>query len=151
MAFFHVYNLSGGRPLILEITAKDTESLHEGDMLNVETGEADLAATNDTAFMGVLVSASDPASYTRIAGATYGTINAVDSTTVLKAVANPDAVYTDRVTGTARLAGVQLDIAGATAAQVLATDSNHDFNVIKSVTSSEEPLVIFVQAETYLY
>ena len=151
MAFFHRYNLSGGRPLIIEVTAKDTESLHEGDMLNAESGEADLAATNDAGFIGLLVGAADPASYTRIPGASYGTINAVDSTTVLKAIANPDAVYTDAVTGSARNMGVNLDITGATAAQALAADSNHDFMTVKTVTAGEETLVIFVQAETYLY
>ena len=41
------YNLSGGRPLILTFLMKDSETLTRGDMLNIESGEVDLAATAD--------------------------------------------------------------------------------------------------------
>lgn len=151
MAFTLVYTLSGGRPLVLDFTAKDTETLHEGDFLMLDTGEADLATTNFTRGIGVLVSAKDPNSYVRTAGATFGSISAVDSTTVLEAVANHDAVYTDGVTGTAHLAGVGLDIAGATAAQVFAAIANTDFMTIKSTTSGENPLAVIATGEHYIY
>ena len=145
--FYHAYNRSGGRPLILEITTKDTETLTEGDMLNLESGEADLAASNDAGFLGVLVAASNPDSY--VAG-TPGSISAVDSTTKVKVIVKDDAVYSV-VDANARLIGAQLDIAGATGAQTVATDSNHDFNVMTTSSASEATLVAFVGAETWLF
>lgn len=145
--FYHAYNRSGGRALILEITTKDTETLTEGDMLNLESGEVDLAATNDTGFVGVLVSAVSPDSY--VTG-TPGSITCVDSTTKIKAIVNDDAVYSV-VDANARLIGAQLDIGGATGAQSVATDSNHDFNCMLTKGAAEPSLVAFVAAETWLF
>lgn len=145
--FRHVYNLSGGRPLILEFTAKDTETLTEGDLLNLETGEADLAATNDAALIGVLVGASDPDAYS---ATNRAQIAAVDSTTVLLAVANEDAVYSS-ADANARNAGVNLDLGGATGAQAIAAASNNDFLTIVTKAASEETLVKFAVGEHYLY
>lgn len=150
MAFTLVYTLSGGRPLVLDFTVKDTETFHDGDFLNLETGEVDLAVTTDAALVGVLVSAKDPNSYVRTAGATFGQITGVTATTVVEAVANEDAVYTDGVTGTARAAGAALDIAGATGAQVLAAAAGNEFRCIKGVTSGENPLVIIYPGIHYL-
>ena len=150
--FTWVYNMSGGRPLLLDFFTKDTETLHEGDFLNLESGEVDLAATADTALVGVLAAAKLPETYTRTAGASFGQIDAVDSTTEVKAVVNIDAVYTDKRWATAVLAGAQLDIAGATGAQILATGSNNEFMAIKSVAtpSNEDVLVVINVAEHYL-
>jgi hypothetical protein len=145
--FYHAYNRSGGRPLILEITAKDTETLTEGDMLNLETGEIDLAATNDTDFVGVLVSAVNPDSY--VAG-TPGSISAVDSVTKVKSIVNDDAVYSV-VDANARLIGATLDIAGATGAQTVAASSNADFRCMSTKGAAEPSLVAFVAAETWLF
>jgi hypothetical protein len=145
--FYHAYNQSGGRPLILEILAKDTETLTEGDMLNLESGTADLAATNDSAFLGLLVSASDP---TRYVAGTPGSISAITAATKLKTIVSPDAIYRV-VDANARLMGAQLDIAGATGAQTIATDSSHDFNIAAPSGANEETLVIFVQAETWAF
>jgi hypothetical protein len=145
--FIHAYNISGGRPLILELLTKDTETLTEGDMLNLESGEVDLAATNDTAFLGVLVAANNPDSYV---DATPGVISAVDSTTKVKVVVNPDAVY-HVVDLNARLMGANLDISGATGAQTVAAASNNDFIVSAASGANEETLVIFVQAETWMH
>ena len=38
------YNISGGRPLILTFLMADTETFTRGDMMNVASGEVDLAA-----------------------------------------------------------------------------------------------------------
>lgn len=147
MPFYHAYNQSGGRPLILEILAKDTETLTEGDMLNLESGLADLGATNDTAFLGLLVSASDP---TRYVAGTPGSISAVTGATKLKTIVNPDAVY-HIVDANARLMGAQLDLSGATGAQVLAASSNNDFVIAAPSGANEETLVVFTQAETWMF
>ena len=40
-------------PIYKDFYFKDTETLTKGDVLNLESGEVDLAATNDTAFIGV--------------------------------------------------------------------------------------------------
>ena len=149
MAFTHVYNVSGGRPLILDWLTKDTESLHIGDFANAESGEADLGATNDTTFIGSIVGAGSADNFTVTAGASFGTINGVDSTTTLRVISNPDAVYTDKTT-TARLAGDTLDIGGATGAQAFATNSNADFTIIVSTLTGEDTLAKVAPGEHYL-
>lgn len=145
MPFYHRYNQSGGRPLILEILTKDTETLTELDLLNLESGEVDLGATNDAAFLGGLVSAVLPTSY--VTG-TPGSISAVDSTTKVRVIVNPDSVY-GIVDANARLMGAALDVAGATGAMTLAADSNSDFLVAAPSGANEETLVIFTAAETW--
>lgn len=144
--FIWGYNISGGRPLVYEFLTKDTETLTVGDMLNEESGEVDLAATNDTKMLGPLEGASAPSS--NVTGQP-GRITAVDSTTYVKAIVNPDAalVVVDAV---ARVAGVQLDIAGATGAQTVATDSNHDLFVLKDSAATEDTLVKVAEGEHYL-
>lgn len=147
MPFYHRYNQSGGRPLILEILTKDTETLTELDLLNLESGEVDLGATNDTAFLGGLVSAVLPTSY--VSG-TPGSISAVDSTTEVRVIVNPDAIY-GIVDANARLMGDTLDISGATGAMTLATNSNADVRIAAPSGANEETLVVFVQAETWMH
>jgi hypothetical protein len=77
-------------------------------------------------------------------------ISAVDSTTKVKVVVNPDAVY-HVVDLNARLMGANLDISGATGAQTVAAASNNDFIVSAASGANEETLVIFVQAETWMH
>ena len=43
------YNVGGGRPLILTLLMKDTETLTRGDKLNVESREVELCSTGDAA------------------------------------------------------------------------------------------------------
>lgn len=143
--FTWAYNLSGGRPLILEFLTKDTETLTEGDLLNLETGEVDLAATNDAAFVGVLVGAVNASDYQ---AANRNKITCVDSTTLVKSVVNEDAVYVT-TDANARLAGVNLDLTGATGAQAVTTDSNHDFLTIVGKGAAEDTLVKFATGEHY--
>ena len=145
--FLWKYNLSGGRPLIYEFLSADTETLTVGDMLNVQTGEVDLAASNDNLMLGPLVGASDPDD--NIAGAA-GTIAAVDSTTQIRTIVNRDAVLGDDSDAAARLAGASLDIAGATGAQGVAAAANADFYVVKPSAAVEDTLVIVAFGEHFL-
>ena len=115
---------SGGAPTIRTITAKDTETLTKGDLLNVETGQADLAATADTRILGIALE-------------TKAHTTAVTTTEV---IVDSDAVYgvTD---ANARLIGATLDITGATGAQGVTTSSNKDVVVVANSSASEETLV----------
>lgn len=127
------YRLSGGVPTILSITFKDTETLSKGDMVNVESGLADLGATADANFMGMALETK--------AGTT--------AVTTIKVIADADAVY-GVYDANARLAGATLDIAGATGAQTVATSSNKEFIVVANSSASEETLVMFNNDAHYL-
>lgn len=126
MPFTWKYNVSGGRPLVQTLLAKDTETFTIGDMVNLESGEADLAATSDTDILGGFVGPEDPADQK---ANEPGVVEATDSTTVLKVITNPDAVYAV-ADANARLMGATLDISGATGAQTVAASSNTEFVVV---------------------
>ena len=135
------YNLSGGRPLILTFVMKDTETLTRGDMLNIESGEVDLAATADVAIAGIFVGPENPDD---AVDGKPGTVSGTDSTTIVKCLVNPDAVYADANDTSARAAGATLDICGATGAQTVAASSNTEFVVVerKRQSSGETRLQI---------
>jgi hypothetical protein len=118
------YRLSGGAPTIQVLKAKDTETLTKGDLLNLETGEVDLAATADANLLGVCL---DTAART-------------DSTTDVYVITDADAVYAVSDTN-ARVKGATLDISGATGAQGVAASSNKEFVVVAPSTATEETLV----------
>jgi|TARA_R110002020_G_scaffold416908_1_gene626100 hypothetical protein len=142
------YNLSGGRPLILTFVMKDTETLTRGDMLNIESGEVDLAATADVAIAGIFVGPENPDD---AVDGKPGTVSGTDSTTVVKCLVNPDAVYADGNDTNARLAGATLDISGATGAQTLAASSNTEFVVVeRKRQSSDETRVQIASTSHYL-
>ena len=142
------YNISGGRPLILTFVMKDSETLTRGDMLNLESGEVDLLATGDTGAVGVFVGPENPNDAT---DGEPGKLSGTDSTTVVKAIVNPDAVYADKNDTNARLAGALLDISGATGAQTLASASNNEFVVVeRKRQSSDETRVQFTAPTHYL-
>ena len=142
------YNVSGGRPLILTMAMKDTETLTRGDMLNVESGEVDLAATGDAALAGIFVGPENP---NDAVDGKPGTLSGTDSTTIVKVLVNPDAVYADPNDTSARLAGATLDISGATGAQTLAASSNTEFVVVeRKRQASDEPRVMICSSAHYL-
>ena len=142
------YNISGGRPLILTFLMKDTETFTRGDMLNLESGEVDLLVTTDVAAVGVFVGPEDPDDAT---DGQPGVVAGTDSTTVIKAIVNPDAVYADANDTSARLAGALLDVSGATGAQTLASSSNNEFVVVeRKRQSSDETRVTFTAPTHYL-
>jgi len=127
------YRLSGGAPTIQVFKSKDTETLTKGDLLNMETGEVDLAATADAALVGICLD----------------TGARVDSTTDVTCITDADAVY-GVADANARLAGALLDIAGATGAMTVAADSNHDVLVVAPSSATEETLVTFNVAKHWL-
>lgn len=115
---------SGATPTIKSITMKDTETFTAGDMTNLETGQADLAATADTNLIGVCLE----------------TVAGTAATTKVRCITDADAIYavTDL---NARVIGATLDIAGATGAQGVAASSNKEFVVVADSTATEQTLV----------
>jgi len=142
------YNVSGGRPLILTFVMKDTETLTRGDMLNIESGEVDLAVTTDAAIAGIFVGPENPED---AVDGKPGTLAGTDSTTIVKVIVNPDAVYADANDTVARLAGALLDISGATGAQTVAASSNTEFVVVeRKRQSSDETRLQICSSAHYL-
>lgn len=127
------YRLCGQPPTILTLLFKDTETLTKGDMLNLESGEVDLGATNDTTFIGVA----------------QETKAGTDSTTSIAVISDSDAVY-GVYDANVRQAGDTLDIAGATGAMTVASTSNVDLIVVAKSTATEETLVMIAHGEHYL-
>jgi len=130
--FHYRYRLGGGAPTIRDILVTDTGTYTAGDLVNLETGEADIAATNDAAIIGAVLE----------------TATTVDSTTRIKCVTDWDAVYgvTD---ATARLLGATLDMAGTTATFTIAPSNNIDLLVVEESTATEETRVIIAPGEHY--
>lgn len=125
--------MSGGPAWLKTLTFKDTETLTKGDIVNLESGEVDLGATNDTGFLGI-------ANETKA-----GT----DSTTTIECHVAPDAIYSV-YDPNARSLGDTLDLSGATGAQTVASTSNADFVVVGGLGADERTLVMFVVGETWL-
>lgn len=142
------YNISGGKPLVLTFLMKDSETLTLGDLLNLESGEVDLLATGDTAAVGLFMGPDDPDD---AVDRKPGTVSGTDSTTVVRAIVNPDAVYADVDDTNARLPGALLDVSGATGAQAIASASNNEFVVVaRKKQSSDETFVQFTAPTHYL-
>lgn len=118
------YRIGGGAPTIQTLTFKDTETLTKGDLVNLETGEIDLAATADVNLVGVCLA----------------TVAGTDSTSKMDVITDPDAVYAV-VDANARVIGATLDIAGATGSQGVAASSNKEFVVVADSTATDETLV----------
>lgn len=127
------YRLSGAPPTILTLYCKDDETLSKGDLLNLESGELDLGATNDTTLIGACME----------------TKAGTDSTTQFKVISDPDAVY-GVYDANARLAGATLDIAGTTGAMTVAASNNVDLIVVAPSSASEETLVMIAHGEQFL-
>lgn len=132
LGFKYEYRESGGDPTYLTLPFKDTETLTKGDLVNLESGEVDLGATNDAAFLG----------------ACRETKSGTDSTTEIEVYSDDDAVYSvyDQ---TARVVGATLDIAGATGAMTIAATSNVDLLVVATSTATERTLVKIAHGEHY--
>jgi len=130
LGFTFAYRESGGMPTIRDLLFKDTETLSVGDLVNLETGEVDLAVTNDTSIIGAVLE----------------TVAGTDSTTRVQVITDADAVY--RVYDpNARLLGATLDIAGATGAMTVAASTNADLIVMAESTALEPTLVKITPAE----
>jgi len=112
---------------------KDTETLTKGDLVNLETGEVDLGATGDTAFVGMVLE----------------TKAGTDSTTEIEVIVDPDAVYAV-YDANARAIGATLDIAGATGAMTVASSSNADLIVVGGTSADEWTLVMINHGSHFL-
>ena len=126
------YRLSQQPPTLKRLYFKDTETLSKNDLLNLETGEVDLGATNDTTFVG----------------AAQETLAGTDSTTQIWVITDFDAVY-GVYDANAREAGATLDIAGTTGAMTVAASSNVDLIVVSKSSATEETLVMIAHGEHY--
>ena len=128
--FAYRYRRGGGAPTIQSFLFKDTETLTKGDLVNLESGEVDLAASNDSAILGAVLE----------------TKSGTDSTTRINVIVDEDAVYgvTD---ANARLIGATLDIAGSTGAMGVTTSSAADVVVVAESSAAEETLVMIVHGE----
>ena len=120
------YRECGYPATIQYLTCQGTETLSKGDIVTLDTGEIDLAATADTALLGIVLE----------------TKSGTDSTTVYAVIVDEDAVY-GVYDANARVKGATLDVAGATGAMTVATSSNKEFVVVEASTASEETLVRF--------
>lgn len=126
------YRLSGAPPTIQKILSKDTATHTQGDLVNLETGEIQIAATNDVALVG----------------AVQETISATDSTTYVSVIVDADAVY-GVYDANARLVGATLDLAGTTGAMTVAASSNIDLMVVANSSATEETLVMIAHGEHF--
>jgi hypothetical protein len=132
--FHFAFRLYSDQPATVEtLVFADTETLTRGDMLNLQSGEVDLAVTTDTALVGAAVE----------------TKSGTDSTTEIKVITDPDAVYavTD---ANARAKGATLDVSGTTGAMTVAASSNAEFIVVKKSSASEPTLVMINPAKNYI-
>lgn len=120
-------------PTILERYFKDTETLTKGDLINIESGEADLAATGDTT----------------LAGMALETKAGTDSTTLIEFYSDPDAVYAV-YDPNARELGDTLDISGTTGQQTVAATSNADLIVVGGFGADELTLVMINHGSHFL-
>ena len=141
------YNISGGRPLILSFLFKNTETLTKGDLVTLDTGEMDLGVAADATLIGAFMGPEDPKD---AKDGEPGVVEGIDSTTVGRAIVNPDAVY-GVADNNARLAGVTLDLDGSTGAQtVIASSQATLFVVERKRANSDETRVMITPGEHYL-
>lgn len=122
--FEYEKRISGGAPTIELLTFKDTETLTKGDIVNLESGEIDLAATADTNLLGVILE----------------TKAGTDSVSTARVITDDDAIYAV-VDNNARVKGATLDIAGATGAQTVAASTNKEFVVVSASSATERTRV----------
>ena len=111
---------------VQDLLFQGTETLTKGDMVNLESGEVDLAVTTDANLLGVV----------------QETLSGTDSTTRIQVIVDETAIY-GVYDATARLKGATLDIAGTTGAQTVASSNNKEFVVWAESTAAEETLVVF--------
>lgn len=124
MAFEFAYSLSGTAPIIESLVIKNAAVLSKGELVNLESGEVDAAATADTALVGIACADAD---------------NTADGLSV-DVIVNEDAVY--RVTdANARAKGALLDIGSG--GLTVAAASNNDLIVVEASSATEPTLVTF--------
>jgi hypothetical protein len=126
LGFRYRGRLSGGPATIQDILADDTATYYKGDVVNLESGEADPAVTTDANLLGVVAE----------------TIACTASTTKVRVITDGDAIY-GVYDANARAKGATLDIAGSAGAYTIGASSNKELVVVAPSTASEETLVRF--------
>lgn len=130
--FHFAYRLSGGDPTIQEILAKDTATYTRGDLVALDAGELDQAATGSAALVGAVVE----------------TVSATDSTTYVKVIVDADAVYAV-YDANARVIGATLDIDGTAGAMTVKASTNADLTVMQTSTADEPTYVMITHGEHF--
>ena len=120
----------GGEPHYMDLLHATTETLSKGDLVNLETGEIDLAVSGDSAMLG----------------AVQETGAGVASTDRKRVIVDADAIY-EVYDPNARLKGATLDISGATGAMTVTTSGDADLTVWAESTASEPTLVCITHGE----
>jgi hypothetical protein len=138
--FEFAYTLNGGTPLIQTYFMKDTETFTLGDLMNVESGELDLAVTGDTALVGTFMGPHTPSDGK---SGSPGVVEGTDSVTRVRVIISPDAVYSVTDSND-RDAGATLDISGATGAQAVAASSNTEFVVVGDKQLDADPTYVMI-------
>ena len=131
--FTYRYRLSGGAPTIMNLLSTDTLTVYKGDFMNLETGELDIAATDDSALVGAILE----------------TKAVVDSTTRINVITDADAVYGVE-DANARYVGETLDLSVTPGAMTVTTNSHADVTVVAESTATEETLVMITHGESWL-
>lgn len=129
--FIWAWNEDGSAPVIQTFVVKASAVITEFSILNLESGEADLAATNDAELLGVAVEAVD---------------NTVDGHSV-RAIISTSAVYAV-ADANARTVGDTLDIGSG--ALTVAASSNVDLVVVRSSSATEPTYVKFARGELWV-
>lgn len=124
----HRLSGGGGLPPVVPIKLRDAETITAGDILNLESGLADLGATGDTNLIGA-------------AAETILARDVVAGVTEIRAYEVPDLVYSVD-DANARKKGDTLDLRGATGAQGVTTSSNREFVVIADSSATQPTLVV---------
>lgn len=124
--FTWAYDLTGADLIEEKLTVKDTIVLSKGEMVSLDTGEADAGATGDTTFIGPALHDVD---------------NTDDGLTV-RVSASPYAVYKVE-DANARAIGATLDL--GTGGLTVASTNNADLIVVRSSSATEPTYVCFNQ------
>ena len=128
LGFRYRGRLCGGPATMQKFVAASAATYHKGDLVSLSTGEAEIAATDDKVFLGIV---NETAVCTGVA--TTGT--------QIEVIVDDDSIL-GVYDANARIFGAPLDIAGATGAMTIAADANHDVKVIAPSTADEETLVM---------
>lgn len=122
----------GGPPTIQKFVAASAATYHKGDLVSLSGGEVEIAASNDSTFLGIV---NETAVCDGVA--TTGT--------KIEVIVDEDAIY-GVYDANARLKGALLDIDGTTGAMTVAANSDTDVMVYANSAADEETLVCFVHS-----
>lgn len=122
--FTFAYTESGAAAKVERLRVKASVVLSKGELVNLETGEIDAAATADTTLTGVAAEDCDN----------------TDDGLFCDVIVNSDAVYSV-VDNNARVKGALLDI--GTGGLTVAAALNNDLIVVEDSSATEPTLVTF--------